>query len=60
MDTAKKRKTTKTMYVCVAEDGFSFYLGKTLTRVEYGDRIKLTDAQAVPLLIDKLIEREVK
>ena len=59
MTAPKPSKRRKLEYVCVAEDGFSFHLGKTLTHADYGDKLKLTDSQAVPLLIDKLIE-EVK
>ena len=56
-DTTKKSKTRKHVWTCIAEDGCSFMIGKTYHHLERGDRIKLTDAQAVPLLIDKLIER---
>ena len=56
-DTTKKSKTRKHVWVCIAEDGCSFMIGRTYHHLEYGDTIKITDAQAVPLLIDKLIER---
>ena len=56
-DTTKKSKTRKHVWVCIAEDGCSFTIGRTYHHLELGDTIKITDAQAVPLLIDKLIER---
>ena len=59
MTAPKPSKRRKLEYVCVAEDGISFTLSKKLVHLARDAKIKLTDSQAVPLLVNKLIE-EVK
>ena len=55
---AKKKKTVvakKQSYVCTAEWGCGFNVGNKPVWLEDGDSIKLTDAQAAPLIAQGLI-----
>ena len=58
MTAPKPSKRRSLTYVCLAQDGISFHRGKTLTHLKFGDKIKLTDRRAVPLLLEKLIEED--
>ena len=52
---AKKKTAAKKTFVCTAAWGCGFNVGKKPVWLVDGDSIKLTDAQAAPLIAQGLI-----